>query len=752
MQGQSSSIRVFWWRDGDIIFAAPDAAEEAPFNVTAGAWTMRLAVASRQSWLYDRDFVPPPDRTADRELPYTAAQATDETATYLVFLQDDDSRVAATLLNTYIDVGTGDDVYIYAGETAEIGGADAITNGSGATTVEWTQGGVSGGAFASSTSATTTFTAGYEEGDAWLQKAVTNNGITYVSAIRAVIGPSREAFRINKTGELTICWPGRPAVLSGQDEVVDESRVGVLTYKWVFSRRNDRLTNFTFNGNNFENDNFMGSLRAPQSVEFPDNDNPITVPDAPVPTTNFYASGSDGPVTIDTSVPRNQASITLTPILNPGTASPTTMGGSMWWRKFVYSDGHAIAAWDYLVVYVAANVAAPGRVVDFIHTPRLQTVTIAEVTSFVDGFNPGGNFAIRDVRAVIEEISGTGPISVTPVDYVDWDTAVESGFQVEINVGEGVENLRLSITYTVYFRLPSLDMNLAGETISVQFDFSEIEGIRPWRAWRNNVIVGTGEVFLDARAGRNLVDRAGESALTGERYLGAVTAVTIATTTDTLRVLSGSQAMARLLASSIIRVTRVLQIEIQDMAMDTVALAALAASPTDRIEAAGALSETIVATTLNRWYQLSAPLGPGPITGLDVQESGSSLAHGVDYQADLRRGRIFVKAGGAASAGDSLAVTATKTGRNTRCVEAKVEETPLAAVRYIEDSAHGVAGRDWYFPICALLDGGINLMARDREQRVTTTWAVLKGPGGGSDIYVDGEELAQPGFGGVATT
>lgn len=550
---------------------------------------------------------------------------------------------------------------------------------------------------------------------------------------------------------------GDEIVLSGPDELTGDTQLDGLQYRWVFSRLDNRGGGHTFTGQNYRRDGFNGSLRREQ-----DQDprpgwivTPVTVPDAPVPRIGWFSSArGDGAVTVDTDVVRTEASLTLrVRDFRSESAYPNDLGGSMWWRKFVYAAGvdadrvetPALAAWDFLVVYAAVEVVAPrgGAPLSLIGGVRSRTVTVANIRPMAEDFNPGNGFTFSDVSTRVDEITGRGGIAFRQVDFVDWVTAIAEGIQVAYDVGDDVGFVAFTVSYRIAYRFPHLTFNLDGVPIHVRLDLSDPD---PAPKWRNNVIVGTGELFLDVRRARSLPDMLKPEALDGERYLGSVTSVTLATSTDRLRVMSGGGKLAKLLASSVVRLTQLLQIEIQDMAMDNMALLALTEGTTERVSAARPLEEKRTVKTLDRWYQLEAPLGPGPVTALTVTASGDRLVAGVDYQADLRRGRIYFPAGGTVAAGDSVTAAATARGRTTRCVEAGVAPTPMAAIRYLETPTRGVQGRDWYWPLCALLESNMTaLVARDREQRIVTQWAVLRPLNGAyAPTYVDGEARSQP--------
>ncbi len=553
---------------------------------------------------------------------------------------------------------------------------------------------------------------------------------------------------------------GDEIVLSGLDELTGDTQRDGLQYRWVFSRLNERGRLFTLNGQNYRKDNFDGSLRREQDASPRRIVTPVTVPDAPVPIPVpgaglfFTSTREDGAVTVDTDVDREGPSLTLrVRDFRSESRFPNDMGGAMWWRKFVYAADvdadniatPALAAWDFLAVYAAAEVVVPrdGAPVSLIGGSRSRTVTVAEIRPIAEDFDPGENFSFSDVSIRVNEITGQGGAAFRQFAFVDWATAVAEGLQVAYDVGDDVRFVAFTVSYRISYRFVFVDAHLSGVPVHVFLDLSD-PGPAP--RWRNNVIVGTGEVFLDVRRGANLLDMLKPEALDGERYLGSVTSVTLATSTDRLRVMSGGGKLATLLASSVVRLTQLLQIEIQDMAMDNMALLALSEGTTERVSAGRPLEETITVKTLDRWYQLDAPLGPGPVTGLTVTASGDRLMAGVDYQADLRRGRIYFPAGGTVAAGDSIAVAATAVGRTTRCVEAMVAPTPMAAIRYLETPTRGVEGRDWYWPLCALLESNMEAMvSREREQRIVAQWAVLRPLDGAyASTYVDGEARARP--------
>lgn len=528
----------------------------------------------------------------------------------------------------------------------------------------------------------------------------------------------------NRNNEfVTVPW-GERVTLSGEDEVTTGLAV---TYQWYYGRV----------GNNpFVRWDVREDDQLPVMALIPADRGVSIRPDI-----DGFRGHLIGPVTDDPAISgeegmRTGASLTVASRITPNPEQPNDMGTVYRWRKIAYANGMAIAAHDFVVLYAVATVSVPpGRVrgAGRDQTFSLGTSAIAPIPNFMD---PGVNFALRDFTTDVTR----GRAAITVSEY-SWDAYLREDLGVRVVIPEDVDVVTLTLSWTAFYRYPNRDIEVTQQLL-ISIDLRDIR----IPAWRNNVIVGAGELFIDIRRGRNLAEQIKPEALDGERYVGATTSVILATSTDRVQVLSGGGGnLSRLLASAVVRITQVLQIEMQDISMQNLALAALTEGTIERTTEAGEIAETVIANP-GRWHQLVAPLGPGPVTALAARKGALVLLRQIDYQADMRRGRIYFIPGGAVAAGDTVDVTATARGRTTKCVEARIEETPLAALRYIEEPAHGVHGRDWYWPLCALLSADMAAMlSRDREQRILTQWAVLQPiTGGYASTYIDGEPTPQP--------
>lgn len=260
---------------------------------------------------------------------------------------------------------------------------------------------------------------------------------------------------------------------------------------------------------------------------------------------------------------------------------------------------------------------------------------------------------------------------------------------------------------------------------------------------RDNVLIGSGRVFLDVR------DADGN--LTGERYLGDAVGATLNVESERATVFSGSGPVARQLVDKLRQQTRSMQVTLHDMSMENLALFLAAGDPKAAADAAQAVADEVIGpVTPGRWYQLGAsdakPAGVLAVTAIGAVTMGDKAAQatattkGTDYEVDADRARLYVTPGAGIAAGKYLKVASytPKAAAARQQVLATELREARAALRYLEDTQTG-KGRNYYAPLCSVSAGGeMALMSRDTEQQIVLDARILDPGAGKPSLVCDG--------------
>ncbi len=257
---------------------------------------------------------------------------------------------------------------------------------------------------------------------------------------------------------------------------------------------------------------------------------------------------------------------------------------------------------------------------------------------------------------------------------------------------------------------------------------------------RNNVLIGSGEVFLD------LLDE--EGATTGERYAGDTAGAVLSVTTERLTVFGGDGPVAALLADRARSQTRTLALVLRDISLDNLALFVGAPEPQSLAAVSAAVTGEALTVQPGRWYALGVsddrPSGVGAVSGkpgeFSVTDAAGATVYtaGSDYDLDAAHGRLHIAAAGAVGADTRVLVSYKPAAPQRRQARAGAPRTARCAVRYIEDSDLG-AERHYYAPLCIISAGDeLALKSRDSEQQIHLVCEILEPGGSKAALLIDG--------------
>ena len=265
----------------------------------------------------------------------------------------------------------------------------------------------------------------------------------------------------------------------------------------------------------------------------------------------------------------------------------------------------------------------------------------------------------------------------------------------------------------------------------------------------NNIIIGSGEVYLD------LLEN-GE--YTGERYLGDSTGATLAVAIERTQIFSGDGATARRLVDQVRQVTHTLGCTLQDISIENLALF-IAGDASSRTVAANAVADEAFKVHHGRWYQLGASAtNPGGVSGF--AEAGFAISTGADEAAakaaaalsdaqvtanvvlDRDRGRIRIKdAAPQISNGAYVSVDYTPVAATIDAAKMTTPQAVEGAFRYVETEELPGAGkgRNIYARLCSIAGSGeMALKSRDTAQQIGLSVEVQEPTGGWPSITIDG--------------
>lgn len=263
----------------------------------------------------------------------------------------------------------------------------------------------------------------------------------------------------------------------------------------------------------------------------------------------------------------------------------------------------------------------------------------------------------------------------------------------------------------------------------------------------NNVILGSGEIFLD------FLDASGD--LTGERYLGDAVGASVTLATERTTIQSGTGQVAQDLVDVVRSVSRTIGFTIRDMSIDNwrafiIGEDAKDADRTVAVAAQAVMDEAWGNVKKDRSIQLGAkasnPSGVGAVgEAADAAAAGKTsikvgnaqLVQKDKWVLDQQAGRITFLADA-----EDVKVTYTPTAKTVhRAIAGTDAKQLLAAFRYIEDTASG-DGRNVFARRCIIAPGGeLALMSRETEQQMAFTAAVQAPPSPWPALVIDGLPL-----------
>lgn len=250
-------------------------------------------------------------------------------------------------------------------------------------------------------------------------------------------------------------------------------------------------------------------------------------------------------------------------------------------------------------------------------------------------------------------------------------------------------------------------------------------------------VLGRGELYFDAMT-PNTTNK------TGERFIGNVTAFSLTIESETLDHFDSTQGVREKDDSVLLQINRTGAMTTDNMDTENFALFILGATTTVTQANTPVIDEPINGVLVDRYYQLGVTTGnPSGVRGVsavtvedDATPTPATFVAGTDYVLDAALGRIYVKPGGAITAGTNLRVSYTPASNTRERIATGAGSKIDGGLRFVSQNPKGPV-RDVYIPYCSLSPSGELPFIGDEWQAMTFNIDINKLEGVEA-IYIDG--------------
>lgn len=254
----------------------------------------------------------------------------------------------------------------------------------------------------------------------------------------------------------------------------------------------------------------------------------------------------------------------------------------------------------------------------------------------------------------------------------------------------------------------------------------------------NEYQIPRGRLYWDPR---NALDQ-----LTGEEEFGNCPSFNIAIETEKLEHFSSQTGLREKDDSRVVQVNRTATVTCDNVSFENLAkyLSGQVETVTQTVDPVSAVTMAVIP---GRFYQLGRtdanPAGDRNISSLVVTDSTAVTTYvaGEDYEVDLVKGRLQIRADGAIVAGD-IKVSYSKPAKTWKRIKTGQASELRGAIRVVSDNA-GSTNRDYYMPLCILKPAGELPVIAEEAEYVTMEFELeVLTPANGSAIYLDDAPVA----------
>lgn len=217
-------------------------------------------------------------------------------------------------------------------------------------------------------------------------------------------------------------------------------------------------------------------------------------------------------------------------------------------------------------------------------------------------------------------------------------------------------------------------------------------------------VLGRGELYFDRMLSNT-------KTLTGERFLGNVTAFNISIESETLDHFDSTQGLRQKDDSVLLQINRTGAITTDNINADNLSLFIQGSSTTVTQTATPVVDFAINDITRDRYYQLgqtaSNPTGVRGVSAVTVTGSGGTPVYALntDYTLDAALGRIYIPATSTIPVGADILVDYTPAANSRDRISSASLGSIDGALRFVARNPKGPV-RDLYIPYCSLTPSG----------------------------------------------
>lgn len=217
-------------------------------------------------------------------------------------------------------------------------------------------------------------------------------------------------------------------------------------------------------------------------------------------------------------------------------------------------------------------------------------------------------------------------------------------------------------------------------------------------------VLGRGELYFDRML-------ANTKTLTGERFIGNVTAFNISIESETLDHFDSTQGLRQKDDSVLLQINRTGALTTDNINADNLSLFIQGSSTTVTQTATPVVDFAINDIVRDRYYQLgqtaSNPTGVRGVSAVTVTGPGGTPVYtlNTDYTLDAALGRIYIPATSTIPVGADLLVDYTPTANSRDRISSASLGSIDGALRFVARNPKGPV-RDLYIPYCSLTPSG----------------------------------------------
>lgn len=249
-----------------------------------------------------------------------------------------------------------------------------------------------------------------------------------------------------------------------------------------------------------------------------------------------------------------------------------------------------------------------------------------------------------------------------------------------------------------------------------------------------DVTIGAGRIFLAD------LDASGQPG--PFRYVGDSEGFSLSVSTTQVDTYTGDGPVAAKMTSKTVQIDNNFSMNLNEVSDDNLALGLLGLTQ-DRSQASvSTFSLSISSAELGVYYNLGAsssnPAGHKDITSVVVDDGATTTyTLGDDYEVKADTGEVFIKEGGAISAGDAIVIECGVPAKTYKQAVSSENGVGQKALRYEEDASKGTA-RDVHVPLCDVRpEGSIDFKSRDNIQMVPLQIEALVPADGSPAIVIE---------------